>query len=419
MQLKLLNIYKLLSNISTNLVGAFIPIIVYNETGSMLFAVISLILQYVFRIGANYAFKKWYYTKPQVCLIYRIIPIALYSVFIIIMDYNVWVGIVGACVFYGISESLKRMPPEIIYNYSSLEGDSSGLGLSRLFEQLGIIAALIVGGFMLDVNKIVITLIALGIYVISVIPLLMYYFKSKNDKLFNKEYTSNAYETMKKNSDSKDKGKILAKNLLRSYGWVYFIYSFIDVLTNAFTLHLTAISSASYGTVGLFNAVYNATYGIGSYLFGLINDKKDTTILIQICCVILAVCSAVIGFVENEILLYILFGVLGLCYAPLPVFMLQQLLAKSRIMGVSNEALFVRENASNMSVVVSILFGAFGPMIPVFFSISATMIYGAGLIPYNEERTRKKLVNFLQHNEIIYERKRKRQQLRANKSQNK
>ncbi len=409
MQLRLLNIYKLLANIATNLVGAFIPLIVYNETGVMLYAIVALVLQYVVRIATNFLLKKLYYTKPQLCLMYRIIPIALYSTFIILMDVNVWVGIIGSCVFYGINNSLKSLPPEIIYNYSSQEDSGGKLGLSRLFEQVGTIAAFVVGGFMLDVNKIVITVISLVIYVIAVIPLFMYYKRSKNDKLFNKEFTSNAYETMKKNAEAKDKGTKLARKITAGYALVYFLYSFLDVFSNAFNLYIMQASSASLSAVGIYSAVYNATYGIGSYIAGKINDRKDTTWMVSISAVLLAVCVAIIPVVHGDIAYYIIFGAVGLFYSPIPIFALQRLLAKTRILGVSNEALFIRENVTNLSVILPIMTGMFGTMIPVFAVISGALAVSTFLIPYNEERTRKLLVNYLQHNEIVYERRRLRQ----------
>ncbi len=405
MQLKLLNLYKMLSNIATSLVGAFIPLIVYNETGSMLFGVLALILQFVPRIVCNIVCKKWYYTKPQLVLLLRVIPIVLYSVCIILIDYVLWVGIIGSCVFYGISESFKSIPREVVYNYSSLEENSGGLGFSRLLEQIGKIAALIIGGYMLDISKVVVTIISLVIYLISVVPLVIYYFKSKNSKTFNRDFTSNAYESMKKNADSKDLGKKISRKLLNSYGWLYFIYSFIDALSDAFVLHL-AVKGITFTTAGLFSAVYNATYGIGSYVFGKINDKKDTTWLIVASCIVIAGCCATIGFVFNEWVLYILFGLIGFLYSFLPVYVLQNLLAKCRIMGVSNESLYIRENTSNFSVIGAMVFGLFGPVWPVFIAIAVTMGAGAYLIPANEENTRKMLVNYLQHNEVVYEKKR-------------
>ena len=52
-QLKLLNFYKILANIATKLVGAFIPLIVLQATGSIAFGALSLVLMYSIRILFN------------------------------------------------------------------------------------------------------------------------------------------------------------------------------------------------------------------------------------------------------------------------------------------------------------------------------------------------------------------------------
>ena len=100
-----------------------------------------------------------------------------------------------------------------------------------------------------------------------------------------------------------------------------------------------------------------------------------------------------------------LFAIVGFCYGLLPLFMFQNLLAKSRILGMTNRALIEREYSCGMSVAVGILLGAFGTLLPLFIGIAAEMLFTAYYIPYNEAKTRRLLVNYLQNNEIIQEEK--------------
>ena len=75
-------------------------------------------------------------------------------------------------------------------------------------------------------------------------------------------------------------------------------------------------------------------------------------------------------------------------------------------MGVSNNALFFRENASNMSVIVAMSFGLIGgaaPMVPVLISIVVAEFLSAIVIPVNEEKTRKHLIKYLQNHEKVME----------------
>ena len=80
------------------------------------------------------------------------------------------------------------------------------------------------------------------------------------------------------------------------------------------------------------------------------------------------------------------------------------MMIKSRILGISNNALMARENAcvaSYMTIwVLGLATAVICPLIPIFIGIGASMAGSAYAIPKNEERTRKKLVDFLQDNEI-------------------
>lgn len=402
MQLRLLNFHKLLANIATNLVSAFVPLIIFEATGSMALACISFALEYIIRCVVIYLLRKPLCTKPQLILLLRVVPLVLYSVFIFVMDTNLWLGVIGTVLFSGVSACCKRMPLEIILNYSSNEAkdESSGVGFTRLIEQAGILIAILVGGFLLDINKKIVIVISVVLYIISCVPLVIYYFKSKNDTTFNHEAVSNALLTFKSDENRKSIGKGLTLKILVMYGVTYFTYCFIDCVTTAYNIHLFVVSG-SYSVAGVFSAIYNGAYGLGSYVFGKLNAKKDLMPVVVVSCIICGLCVASLIFDIPVWLGYVLFAINGFMYASVCLFMFEQIITKSRILGVSNTALFVRELTSNGSVVVAITLGAFGTMIPCFVSIALTMFVSAWLIPHNEELTRKWLVDYLQYNEIV------------------
>ena len=89
----------------------------------------------------------------------------------------------------------------------------------------------------------------------------------------------------------------------------------------------------------------------------------------------------------------------GILYGFICTYVLARLLPKCRIMGVSNDALFFRENASNSSVIFAIMFGMFGSMVPVLICNVVAMIMSSAVIPLNEEKTRKYLIKYLQNHE--------------------
>jgi len=400
-QLKLLNFYKLISNIATNLVGAFIPLIVLQATSSIYLAILSYVGMYVIRLFFNFVFKSIYEKYPQMVLMFRVVAVILYSVSIIVMDYQLWIGVFGCTFFYGLEMSLRSIPREVLYNYASLEstGEKSPLGFSRLLEQIGVLVALVVGGVLLDLNKVLIIVISVVIYLISVVPLVWYFIKSRKEKTFNRDSVSNAQLAYEKQPELSRNAKKISKKVLWSYALIYFIYCFQDVLGNAFNIHIF-LRTNSFGAAGYLNAVYNALYGIGCYLFSIIDSKKETTPLVIVSCIGCGIFICTTIFVENVIWWYIAMSFTGLLYGFICTYMLGRLLPKCRIMGVSNNALFYRENASDVSCIVAMVMGCLtGGMIPVLISTVVTMFLSAILIPLNEEKTRKQLINYLQNHE--------------------
>ena len=278
-QLKLLNFYKIISNIATKLVGAFIPLIVMQAmgggSGSVIYGALSLVLIYAVRMGFNFVFRKYYEKYPQIILLLRIFTVLGYSLCIILIDTNLWLGVIGSVLFYGLDVSFKSLPSEILFNYASSESSEgkSPLGFSRLMEQLGILVALVVGGVLLDVNKNLVIVISMVIYIISVIPLVIYYIKSKNQKTFNKDSVSNATLLYDKKPELSVNAHKISRRILWCYAITYFVFCIQDVLGNAFNIHLF-LNTSSFGVAGYINAVYNACYGIGCYLFSYIDFKK-------------------------------------------------------------------------------------------------------------------------------------------------
>lgn len=402
-QLKLLNFHKMIANFANNLVGAFVPLIIYQSTGSLVYTIIYLVAQNFLRLIFELLFKNLFGKYPQLFLLLRIIPIALYNVFIFVMDVNLIVGVIGVAIFLSLDYAFNVLPKEIIFNYSSLSQKSDkSIGVTRLFEQIGVIVALVVGGFLLDINKTLVLIIALVIYAISVIPLISFYIKSKNQKTFNKDATSNAINTLSKNEEYYKKSKKLTFKMLLSYGIVYFSTAFFDMTSTAYSLFVF-ISRGEFALAGILNAVFNSLYALGFYLADVINNKKDITKLVSAFSCVIGVLIMALPFIDISkyfILVCLVYGIIGFCYPFISLFILERMLIKSRIMGVSNNALFARETGCVTAYCIGYACGFFG-LIGIFVSIMITMCSAAFIIPTVEEKTRKNLVDYLQNNEII------------------
>lgn len=403
-QLKYLNFHKMIANFANNLVGAFVPLIIYQATGSLFYSIIYLVSNNFLRLIFTLCFRKLYGKYPQLMLLLRIIPITLYNIFIFVLDKNLIVGIIGVCVFLSLDHSLNGLSKEIIFNYSSLsqKSEKSSLGITRLFEQIGVIVALIVGGFLLDVNKTLVLIISLSIYLVSVIPLISFYIKCKNQKTFNKDATSNAVNTLSKNAEYRKKSQKLTFKLLISYGITYFAFSFYDMISTTFSLYVF-IQKGEFALAGILNAVFNSMYALGFFVAGIVNEKKDITKLVSIFSVLIGILAIVLPFVDINkyfIIVCLIYGALGFTYPFISLFVLDRMLLKSRIMGVSNKALYTREISCVMSYAVGYSFGFFG-LIGIFVAIAVSMCSAGFIIPACEEKTRKNLVDYLQNNEII------------------
>ena len=409
MQLKYLNFHKLLSNFAGNLVGGFISLMVYNYTHSFLYAFLYLVYETASRVVVTLLLKKQFFAKPQIMLLLRIVTMLVYNIFIIVMDFNFALSIAFIGFFLGADYALKGIPNEAIYNYSSLNKDSGSLGITRMVEKIGVVCAALIGGFLLDIDKIIVVGISIGLYAVSVVPLLIFYFKSRKSKVFNKDAVSNAIQSLYNDSNLKERSRKLTREILWRYALVYFLYSFIDVTTIVFKFYVFS-TGGKYTAVGVYTAFLQGAYGLSGILFGYLDSKRDTTVLVSVSCVLLSIFSLLLMIFETPIVLGIIYFLIGFLLPMQSVYVMQRFLIKSRILGVSNKALFIKDISVQSGYVFLFLIGtAFGALLPVFITISLGTLGVAGLIPQNEEKTRKILVDILENNEIRASEKRKKQ----------
>lgn len=400
MQLKYLNFHKMLANFSMYLVGGFIPLIIYQKTGSVFWAVFYLFAMYLINFIVNQIFRKQYIKRPQLFLVLRAIPILIYSLSVLLIDVNFILGIVLVTIFYAINSSFKGNSTEIIFNYSVSQNTSEkSFGMTRVFEQIGTIVAQIAGALFLDyLNTYILIALAIGIYLISTIPLLMYYISCRKQKDFNTEMTSNALQQFAQNEDKTAKGKKVSNRILFQYGLMYYLVAFLDGFNNLFNIYIY-VKTGQFLYAGYFSAIYNGTYAIASYVVGYVSSKIDTTILSAVFMCVNAVSVVLSVVIEITWVQMLLFGIIGFVYPFFSVFLMERMLAKTRILGISNRAILLRDNATvlgKMSVMVPALFA---PLISSFIVMGVALAGGGVYLPFSEETSRKALVNYLEDNE--------------------
>ncbi len=405
MQLKLLNFHKVLAQFSANLVGAFIALIIYQSTGSFSLAFLFMAASMVLRIVITKIFYNLFHKKPQIFLVLRLVPFLLYSLSVLLLDTDyVVLGVVLSAIFHGFDVAFKDIPTEVVFSYSALNKGSSSNGLSRVFEYVGVILAIIIGGLLLDdLPKIYVILIACGSYIISVIPLLIYYVLQRKSSGFNKEAVSNAVESFKKIRIKKHQQDVISKKLLHKYFVIYFLFCFYDALMPVLSLYMFKVSAESYQFVSYIQAAFYAMFGFGCYVAGKLDDKIDLTASVMLSCLISGIVVCLVPFLANFIVVEIVFfAIIGFLYSFISIFCYSRMMTRCKIMGVSNLALRCRAQASRTAQFVAYLFAAISPvmMMPAFFLIGGMFASCTVAIPLNEENTRKMLVDYLQNNKL-------------------
>ena len=101
----------------------------------------------------------------------------------------------------------------------------------------------------------------------------------------------------------------------------------------------------------------------------------------------------------------LIYGIIGILYPFVSIFVLQRMLSKTRIVGCSNSALIIREEACVVAYSAGYAMG-FVSIPAIFILMGIALIASAGIIPASEEITRKNLVDYLQNNEVTHSKKR-------------
>lgn len=388
----------MLSNFAVSIIGVFVPLILFTYTGNMLYSLGFLFMQGVLRIVFVALFKKHIEKRPQLFLLLRVFPMLLYACSVFLLDVNIWLGIAVVLLFGCLSDAWSTFSNEVILNYSSLNRAGKSLGFTRVVENVGIIASVVAGGLFLDhVGTWIVIVLSIGLYLISVVPLAYYYIKFRNTKGFNKEAISNAFLVVDEKQARGKRIKRATKQILNKYLFIYVLMCFIDALTNVFNLYVFT-KTDSYTYASLITASYSGMYGLSCYLHGKLGEKRDLTKYLVVAGVVVAASIAWLPFVQNTTLVVVLFGVIGFFYAPGTIFLLERMLAKTRILGVSNQALFRRDVSISLGKSGTYILAFLGGFVFAILGVSVVFALYSLLIPWEEEKTRKTLINFLEGN---------------------
>lgn len=400
MQLHLLYIYQFLSNFAVSLVSTFITLIVLQKTGSLALALGYVVVMSLLRILFVFLLKKQFEIRPQLMLLIRVIPIVSYSVALIFLDTNIWIFLPIVTIMYALDTTLKNCAIDNVLNYNTKPEDTKGVSRLRLFNNCASIVSALLGGVFLGINQAIIIAISVALYLIAVIPLVIYYFKNKSNKTFNKDYTTTAQIAY---SNDNVQNKRLKKLTLQMIFVTLITTSFActtDYVVSFYSL-FTYASPATFTSMGIFTAIVHSTKLIGNTTVRYLNKKFDYSILAMVGSLVMALTIPWLLYVKKEWILYLIFATFGYCSSVVgSVAHMHQ--NRSKIVGAGTDVnIYGRQIGIPAGQLIVNLPGMIFSSIPIcMFAFSIFMVINAICWHPMEERVRRNMVDYLQDNEI-------------------
>ena len=406
MESKLLNFNRIMANLSTKLVGGFIPLIVYKyaTTHKLELAILTIVLEYFLAFLFGTILRPFLIKKPQLFLFLRVIPIIIYEILLLYVADNPLLCVIGIGVAYSLSYAFKYIPTEVLFAYINAKrkvGTGKQLAITKTLDQLAIILGVLIGGLGLDhLDMRIVIVCSITLYTIGALPQLIYYLSNLKKNNINQEYASYAHIALKEHSQDREYANKVSKKIRIIYGLFYFlqetwqaIYMLIPLLTYTLTGRFTYSAVAT--------AIFDGVYGVGCLIAEKINNKKDLTITAGILGVIVGIMSISLVFISKETIwtIYIICAIMAISYSFAYFFMYDRMLKKSKIIGRNTTCIINKINMFFLSTCFVVSFGVIA--LPVAFCVGGGLSILSGMtIPYIEEKTRRMLVDHLEDNEI-------------------
>lgn len=260
---KKFGVYVFISTFSRNLIEIFIPIILYQYGYNLkevifyyfLVNLISLIITY-----PCISFSKKY--NNRVLAIIGIIAFVMLQISLNFMFDSVWYLVLLACLFalYRRGYWISRR----FYNLKVIKKEKISIinSLISIINQIGVITSSYIGSLFLDfINIKILTVIAIILFLISIVPL--YLLK------FNHE----------RNDVKLEFGKTI-KQISNTDLYLFGSYELLNVMKFLFPLYLFMYVNNTYQTVGFISLLTNLSIVIFSYVYGrTISGKKNYLVL--------------------------------------------------------------------------------------------------------------------------------------------
>ena len=403
MERKLSNFNRFMSNFSTKLVGGFIPVIVYNYTGSMQMAMLTLCIQYFLSFFLDLILEKYLIKYPQLFLFLRLIPIVIYEVLLLFVSKYPILCVIGIGVAFSCSYTFKHIPKETLFAYVNApkeRGTGTHLAKGKLIGQMALICGTILGGIALDyLSTLFLVIVSISLYFIGAMPLMIYFIIHREDENRNEEYSTMEHISLKTESNNREMSNSASKKVVKEYFKFYFLQESWNAMYILLPLLMFTITG-TFTTSAIASALFDGLYGVGCYLFEKLDAKRDLTVLSVVAGVLLGISGISLIFIKNMVLFYGIVSLMAICYSLIYFFSYHRMLMKSKIIGRNINCIINKINMYFVTTGIIVSFGIFLPVQTCFVVAGTMSIGGAVAIPYVEEKTRRILVDHLEDNEI-------------------
>ena len=257
---KKFGIYVFLSTFSRNLIEVFIPVILYkygyNIREVIFYYLMTNIISLLLTYPAVYFSKKF---DNKLLALIGIIAFLILQILLNHMTYSI-PYILLIATFYAIYRRgywISRRYYNL--NVINKENISTTYSIISIINQIGVIISAYIGSIILDyVSLKVLTIIAIILFIISLIPLLKLNFKHKG-----KEEKLSLFQNIKK--------------IPKSNIYLFGSYEVVNVVKFLIPLYLYIYVQNKYQTIGIVNLVTNAALITFTYMYGkkLDNSKKN------------------------------------------------------------------------------------------------------------------------------------------------
>ena len=335
----------------------------------------------------------------------RIIPIAVYEILLLFIENNPIWCVVGIGLAYSCSYTFKYIPNEVLFAYinaSKKTGTGRQLAITKLIEQGALIIGILLGGVALDyIDMKILIAISLALYFVGALPLLIYYIAHKNEGRLNTEYSTYEHIALKEQSLNTKYANSVSKKIRVIYCLFYFFQESWNAFYVLMPLFMYTITG-KFTTSAIASALFDGIYGVGVFIAGKLDNKKDLTIASSICGILFGLLGiSLIVIKENYLwVFYVIVSMMALAYAIAYFFIYHRMLMKSKIVGRNTSCIINKINMYFISTAFIVSFGIILPIWSCFCVAGVLSIVGGLSSPYVEEKTRTLLVDHLEDNEI-------------------